>query len=814
MTMDATQLSLSTILIGDRDWILPAVLVAVIGVVLTLWINRTRLARFQSGPWLRICGWLLLAACLVNPLWSSSRPRRGANVLVVLADVSRSHLVSSNGSEHTRAQEFVELLEEGEELEPNGWLNQLSQDFELKRYVVSDRMRQVRRFGAPEFDGVASNLQTALQQIGQRFDGQPLAGIVLLSDGNATDVDASKEMVARLPPIYPVMPPAGIDVPDVAVNSVVVTQSAFDDAPVTLQVQASTSGDTDNMVQFTLLDQNGVSLETQTRSSSDDQPVRFRHRPDVGGTVFYQVKAALVNSDGSEVRDEATVVNNQRLVSVDRGSRPRRILYVAGRPNWDFKFLRRAVETDPRIEMVGLIRIARKEAKFDYRGREGESSNSIFRGFDQSEQEIVEEYDEPVLVWLGTKDDEALDTGFPEAPEDLFGYDAIILDDVEAGFFLADQQNLIYDFVSRRGGGFMMMGGQESFRQGEFDRTPIGKLLPVDLSRSAAVPDQPVRMTLTRDGWLQPWVRVRSDETAEAERLGAMPGFVTLNSTAFVRPGAVVMAEVEDSQQNHWPALVVQRFGRGRTAALCIGDFWRWRLREGLNSLRDGPGQLSGHDSRSEIVAPGDDANDDLSDHARACRQLIRWLVADVPQRLDVTVERVNELGVGAMKVKAKVKGRDFEPRENVDVRITVTDPDGQTVELTGEPSDDEPGLFEAVVSAPSAGAWRAQVVATVIGEDDDKPLTAETGWASQPDQEEMQSVRVNRDWLESIAKQSGGRTVEIADIDDLRDELNTSDVPVVEFWSWPIWHQWWVLATAVGCFVADWTLRRRRGLP
>ena len=41
---------------------------------------------------------------------------------------------------------------------------------------------------------------------------------------------------------------------------------------------------------------------------------------------------------------EATLANNRRLATVDRGGGPYRVLYVGGRPNWEFKFLRRAVE--------------------------------------------------------------------------------------------------------------------------------------------------------------------------------------------------------------------------------------------------------------------------------------------------------------------------------------------------------------------------------------------------------------------------------------------------------------------------------------
>ena len=38
---------------------------------------------------------------------------------------------------------------------------------------------------------------------------------------------------------------------------------------------------------------------------------------------------------------------------------------------------------------------------------------------------------------------------------------------------------LIKDFVRQRGGGLLMLGGQETFKNGKYDRTPIGDLLPV-----------------------------------------------------------------------------------------------------------------------------------------------------------------------------------------------------------------------------------------------------------------------------------------------------------------------------------------------
>ncbi len=805
-------LMLAAIVVGDRSWIVPTVAVAAAGILLALWVSRHRRAMLGIATACRIIGWLLICACLVNPLWSSARPRRGANVLALVTDVSRSHLVTTSGDK-TRAGVLRQALNAGERSEPNGWINRIDQDFELQRYAVSDRLERVESFEDTDFDRPASNLCSALEQLQQRFAGQPLAGIVLLSDGNATDEFASLDELKTLAPVYPVIVSDDSHAADVAIGAVTVNQTAFDDAPVTIQVQTRHSNLDGQKVQLTLLDQDGVPLESKVQTAGDESAVRFEARPETGGTVFYTVKAALLDENDEPIETEATTVNNERLIAVDRGSDKRRVLYVSGRPNWEYKFLRRAVETDPQTELVGLIRIAKKEAKFDFRGHEGESSNSLFRGFDETEQELAEEFDEPVLVRLGTKDETELEGGFPEDAEELFGYDALILDDIESEFFTADQLQLVYEFVSKRGGGFLMMGGQESFRQGEYDRTPVGELLPVDLHRDLPGPNGPVQLSLTREGWLQPWVRLRSDEEAERLRVTQMPGFVTLNAASFIRPGAVVIAKVADSAGNEFPALVTQRFGRGRSAALCVGDLWRWRMNEGRRRLQEF--SLQARNPLDQPIPAGEDPEEDLNDHARACRQMVRWLVGDVPKRLDVSVKQQPALGLGTVKLIADLKGRDFELREDADIRFVVTKPDGSKVEIAGEPAEDEIGRFEVVMSAVDPGAYTAEVTATLNDpETEPEELTGTIGWASQPDQEEMASVNLNSRFLNDIAMATGGRVVSIDDLDSFVDDLSHTDAPLVEVWSWPMWHQWWVFVAAVGCFVTDWTLRRRQGLP
>lgn len=797
-------LLVARVVIGDRDWITPSLLLMAAGTLLIVLLNRQRLFRTVPTVALRGIGWVLICVCLMNPLWSSSRPRQGANVFAVVVDDSRSQNVLVD-TQTRRAERLQQLLETGERVESDGWLQRLDDQFELRRYRLNDFLQQTSLYINDSFDGASSRLSSGLHQLMERYRGQPLAGVLLLSDGNATDASIP---MADLPVNVPVNPVVlAEDVPvDLRVQSVSSSLSAFDDAPVTLQIQMQSNATEGHTIRTSVFDEEGVPQHSETRAAGETSPLRISVRPKKGGTVFYRVRTELRDATGQPVQ-EATTINNERLIAVDRGSEPRRILYIAGRPNWDFKFLRRAVESDSQTELVGLIRIARKEAKFEFRAR-GQRSNSLFRGFDEAEQEVAEEYDEPVLIRLGTKDDQELSGGVPQDPTELFAYDALILDDVETEFFTADQLQLFRDFVTRRGGGFLMLGGQESFRRGEYDRTPVGELLPVDLQREALPAAGPVRLDLTREGWLQPWVRLRNDEDSENRRLQEMPAFETLNPAVRVRPGAQVMASVSDQRGNQWPALVVQRFGRGRSAALCIGDLWRWRMHEGR--LRS----VSGTSVRLKRDSPG--VTEDRGDYARAARQMIRWLVSETPRRLEVTSAVAPEEGVHCYRLSAVVRDRKFTEREDAEVRFVVTRPDGTTMEQVARPSDDEVGRYNAIVTAAESGAWKCKAVASLPSVDDteSETLSAEHGWASQPDQLEMAAVTTNRSWLKSLADHTGGRIISADELDEFVDSLPASTAPVMELRSWPVWHQWTVFLLAVACFAGEWTLRRRQGYP
>jgi uncharacterized membrane protein len=541
-----------------------------------------------------------------------------------------------------------------------------------------------------------------------------------------------------------------------------------------------------------VLDEQGKEVERRTAMHlADGQPLaeRFQLKPERPGISFYTVQASFEGeeelTDSSGRSDEATLANNRRLATVDRGGGPYRVLYVAGRPNWDFKFLRRAMQEDDEVNLLGLVRIAKKEPRFTYRSRPGERTNSLFRGFGNQDDEQVEQYDEPVLLRLGTEDEDELRGGFPKSADELFAYHALILD-IEAEFFTQQQMSLVQQFVSQRGGGLLMLGGRESFVKGNYDRTPIGELLPVYLDRSAALrPGGSYQLTLTREGWLQPWARLRTTEAEEQRRLAEMPALKILNAVSGVKPGASVLARVRSGDGQELPALVVQQFGRGRSAALLLGDLWRWGLhrKEGIESELE-----------------------------KSWRQTVRWLVADVPKRVEVETRPAEQSTNLGQQIAIRARDEMFEPLDNASVAIQVHTPDKRRIELSAEASERAAGEYLTSFAARTPGAYRATI--TVRGADGSEIGEREAGWSVEPAADEFRRLKPNRQLLKRIADETGGEVIDASGLDRFVAGLPNRKIPIVEAWTYPLWHQWSVFLFAVACLASEWGLRRVKGLP
>ena len=463
------------------------------------------------------------------------------------------------------------------------WQVRLSQDFDVRRYAYDRSLRNIDDLRTLKFDGVTSSLHGSVSTLATRFQSRPVAGLILMTDGNATDQLGDPIEWSKLGfPIYPVVQDEEEQIQDIRIAQLSTRQTDFESSPVTVSAKIGAEGLEESNLVVALSNDDDTLIEEKTLSieSGGLVDVEFRFRPQEPGLQFYRLNVFKETErkqyEKGQTLSEATLANNTRLFSIHRDRGPYRVLYVAGRPNWEFKFLRRALQEDDEVQLVALLRIARKEAKFSFRDRGVNTSNPLFSGFDPNVEEGAEQYDEPVILRYGIDESEELSRGFPKDSDELFAYQAVILDDIESAFFTQEQLLLLRQYVSSRGGGLLLLGGTESFGKGKYDNTPLEDLMPVYLPRrSEDGITRPHRLELSREGWLQPWLRVRETEAAEKKRFAAMPAFSTINRVGDVKPGASLLAELSN-EEGQQPALAVQRYGKGRTAAMLVGDLWRW----------------------------------------------------------------------------------------------------------------------------------------------------------------------------------------------------------------------------------------------
>jgi uncharacterized membrane protein len=93
-------------------------------------------------------------------------------------------------------------------------------------------------------------------------------------------------------------------------------------------------------------------------------------------------------------------------------------------------------------------------------------------------------------------------SGLPTSLIDLAQYDVVYFSDVGAELLMPETMKAYQSFVRDLGGGFVMLGGQNSFGPGGYFKTPIEDMLPVsmDLSQKNYMPSIAIVVVLDKSG--------------------------------------------------------------------------------------------------------------------------------------------------------------------------------------------------------------------------------------------------------------------------------------------------------------------------
>ena len=92
--------------------------------------------------------------------------------------------------------------------------------------------------------------------------------------------------------------------------------------------------------------------------------------------------------------------------------------------------------------------------------------------------------------------------GMPRTLDELDQFEAVVLSNVPATALTMHQMDLVRTYLSELGGGFLMLGGEQSFGLGGYYKTPIEEVLPVrsDFEKEKETPSLAICLVIDRSG--------------------------------------------------------------------------------------------------------------------------------------------------------------------------------------------------------------------------------------------------------------------------------------------------------------------------
>ena len=795
-------------MVGLHPAVHPAVL-ALIGVILALlafWLYRReddsiRPFKRWTMAVLRVALLGLMLVLLARPVLSFTLEKAVRRGLIILADTSSSMQIKdprseqgdlkragiANGSlDPTKGLDQPLTPQQSAELTSIGrmgllksmlankkldLLNRLAKEYDLKLYAFADSPNgqpttapssaastqpasgEAAMAWASELTpwtqttAIGDELHKALA----RTRGQPIAGIVLLTDGGnnagSDPIMAAKSARQENVPIYTfgvgISSPKDIIVADIFTPSDVVF--AKDEVPVSVRVKGQNlKGESAQLV----LSLGGEKAEEHTvtfTQDQDEQVIAMKFIPGAKGT-FDLTATIAPRPDEAETRNNTAI---KRLKVVDDKIK---VLMVEQSPRWEFKYLMQQMLRDRRVDLkVWLL----------------DGDAEITRG--------------PSTPYLAE---------FPKTKADLNDkFDVMILGDVDPKRFTSEQLKNINEFVAIAGGGFIMVAGRQ-YSPNAYANTPIDKMLPVELEPGRAfttsgpnadVYDKPLKMELTAKGARNGMLRLSSKEDESRRKWKELPPVYWAARVSRAKPGAEALLVDSDPGKavrgEKMPVVAFQQYQRGQVIYVGTDNTWRWRRNKGDEFYITLWGQMIQRIAMPHLLnSKRTQLRTDKEQYVSGEKVTVyAWLY-------DQTYEPLTETAVKGYYVQAKG--------------------DGAGREVVLKPVPDQRGMYKGEFVAPAAGGWQFYV---------DKPAEPEVkrDFAVAEPTVEFGDTAMNEQLLRDIATASSGQFFREENIHLLPDAVRLKNDRI----GWPVEVELWstklFFLLAVSVVTAEWILRK-----
>ena len=472
---------------------------------------------------LRLLMLALLALMLFQPQRKLEEVTTLRPQLAVLVDASESMTDPVDDKQPSRAQRVIEWFN-------SKAVSQAKADFDLRIFrfdsTLSEQSQPVQDW---KFNGASTRIQEAVNQVAERFRGQPLAGVLLLSDGLDTGGTDQQHGGGSTVPVFAFelekhftrklrtkrISLAGVDHPSrVAVG--------WD---TEIRVSLAGSGVAGQTASVELWRDGHRQAETPLAFNEDEQTrtISFAVAHDKAGTVQYEIRVKDPAAD-KEARSYPFLIE-----VMEPGNR---VLYVQNALGFDFKFLRKAIVGDRNLKLSAFVRWTDgRLAMLDGNGVQSEGAADF-------------------------------------SPKALANCAVVILGDLPPEALSAENAKALRSFVDH-GGGLVLLGGSNLFASRELASGPLSGVIPVGLP--APYREGKIPVTITETGLHHPVFGALFVEVKD------FPPLLSCNTSNSVASTAEVLMQADVGGSLH-PLIVSMRFGQGRVVAVLTDTMWRWRL--------------------------------------------------------------------------------------------------------------------------------------------------------------------------------------------------------------------------------------------
>ncbi len=415
---------------------------------------------------------------------------------------------------------------------------------DVELFAVSDPGEAVgsEALARAEASHPSSRLGSALYRIGNRYGKQPVAGIVLLSDGNS---NAGKSF----PEVKEFLQERGIPVFGCGVGS----RKPPVDIGIERVLAPTTSFKGDQLQVTAVLRRHGCEGRIINLRVSCGDEVVLEKSVEPGPEATVRVDLSFVEeSDGfrhyrvvaEPFPDETLETNNTKTFSSNILTDPVRALLVDEFPRWETRYANMMLKRDPRIDVTALFPASTADGRLQ----------------------------------VGA-------AHFPSDRPGLFAYHILVLGDVDPRHFSSQQLSAIREFVVQKGGTLILMAGRH-FMPARYRGTSIAELFPFKVRPEVARSPRPTgpvedgvvshALQLTNGGLYENAVQISRDAGSSAELWQRLPGLDWVKDGVFPSANADVFVEAVDVGA---PVVLMAYAGLGKILYLGSDSFWRWRYR-------------------------------------------------------------------------------------------------------------------------------------------------------------------------------------------------------------------------------------------